>query len=37
MLLALLLATAELWHRHRRRRDQPALHPTTQYHHLHLT
>ena len=35
MLLALLLAIAELWQRHRHRRDQPTPTPEPQ-HHLHL-
>jgi EmrB/QacA subfamily drug resistance transporter len=36
MLLALLLAVAELWHRRPHRRDQPAPTPHPQHHHLHL-
>jgi EmrB/QacA subfamily drug resistance transporter len=36
MLLALLLAIAELWHRRHHRRDQPTPTPQPQHHHLHL-
>jgi len=36
MLLALGLATAELWHRRRHRRDQPTPTPQPQHHHLHI-
>jgi hypothetical protein len=36
MLLALLLAIAELWHRRHRRRGQPTPTPQPQHHHLHL-
>jgi EmrB/QacA subfamily drug resistance transporter len=36
MLLALLLAVAEIWQRHRQRRGQPAPTPQPQHQHLHL-
>jgi hypothetical protein len=36
MLLALLLAIGELWHRRHDRRDQPTPTPQPQHHHLHL-
>jgi MFS family permease len=37
MLLALLLAIGELWHRRSHRRDRPAPTPEPQYQHLHLS